>query len=376
MDLDPEIYKELIKTFSAEFDELAEQMTECLLKLESVTDKEQKSDILNTLFRAAHTIKGSARSVEINPVSDVGHHLEDLFSEVREGRMSVSSELIDACFMAIDTMKEAMTLFVSDKADQINVSGAIEKITAFLKGDRDLGKDAALQENNAPATPDSAQSDQKSEENAEDEDQEPVGSTSDNNDFIKVSISKINHITALSDELLSVKLEVDDYVNELYTLKLNVQKMHQNCKKMCAIKHETLVANGDDDEFSEMFMRADADMSALAGLVHALHYNMRSAASELGFVSTSLQDNARMLGLVSAGVILTPMLRNARDIARSLDKKIALKLSGEDIKVDRSVLNLARDPLLHLLRNAIDHGIETCAQRKELGKSDEGQISI
>ena len=105
MNFDPEVYKELIRTFRGEFDEQVEELTAILLKLES--NKESiDSELINTAFRIAHTIKGSSRSIEINLVADVAHRMEDLFSLMRQGDLAINAEMTDVLLKSIDAMKQ------------------------------------------------------------------------------------------------------------------------------------------------------------------------------------------------------------------------------------------------------------------------------
>ncbi|MCH9644021.1 MAG: Hpt domain-containing protein [Gammaproteobacteria bacterium] len=130
MDLDPEIYKELIETFHGEFDEQVEELSKNLMSLK---DKSKNCDqAIDSALRIAHTLRGSSRSIEIENVALIASPMETLFHEIKQGNVRISQELIDTCFDAIDAMKEAMTVFLNGNQQAVNTHPIIDRLGSYL----------------------------------------------------------------------------------------------------------------------------------------------------------------------------------------------------------------------------------------------------
>ncbi|MDF1795071.1 MAG: hybrid sensor histidine kinase/response regulator [Coxiellaceae bacterium] len=364
MEFDPEIYKELIKTFQGEFDEQIEELTECLLRIEKMDNKsEVDSDLINKIFRIAHTIKGASRGIELNAIGDISHHMEDIFSEIRQGEKHISSAVIDVFFEAIDAMRSLLTSHVNNKDPVVDSSAMVEKLKSLYCDDKKESE--TLQSGAAkPSVKDDSDTEAKLSNSVAEV----------NSDSIRVDVEKIDQVTALSDELQGVKLELDDYYDEMQLLKSKVTNLTNywtSVTNLCRKSGKAL-----SGELSNLLMMGMQEIASTKTKLARMNSNVNNTARGLGLVSAALQDKVRTLRLVPVATVLTPMLRSARDIARELGKRVEVSLTGEDICIDRSVLARAKDPLMHLLRNAIDHGIDSAEMRKALGKPEVGRVDI
>ncbi|MDF1654270.1 MAG: hybrid sensor histidine kinase/response regulator [Coxiellaceae bacterium] len=374
MEFDPEIYKELMKTFKGEFDEQIEELTESLLELEKPKKSTDRSELINKIFRIAHTIKGASRGVEINSIGDVSHHMEDIFSTIRQENKEISSDIIDVFFEAIDVMRSLLDGHINNKAPTVDHSDIVKKLVDLSSSINDckstksnetateLDKDASAEESDAETL---------AQENSGEFDVKGDLST----DVIRVDVNKIDQVTVLSDELQGVKLELDDYYDEMQILKAKLSHISDTWYSASYLSKRTGDKQG-SDELAALFHSGFDGLQSATSMLKKMHGNVNNTARGLGLVSAALQDKVRALRLVPVATVLTPMLRSARDMARELNKNVELTLHGEDIRIDRSVLAQAKDPLMHLLRNAIDHGIDSAEMRKALGKPEAGNIEI
>ncbi|MDF1761524.1 MAG: hybrid sensor histidine kinase/response regulator [Coxiellaceae bacterium] len=368
MDFDPDVYKELMKTFKGEFDEQVEELTESLLKLEKNTNIDVTDELINKIFRIAHTIKGSSRGVEINSIGDVAHHMEDIFSSIRQGDKKVDSDIIDVFFEAIDIMQSLLNAHLDNKKPAVDHQEIVVKLGMILKED---GNTDSAKKNDMPSAEQSSKSNGKDESNSKD----AVADSDITNDVIRVDVNKIDQVTVLSDELQGVKLELDDYYDEMVSLKSKLSVITGMWCAASNLSKRTLDMQN-SDELTELFTNGMDEVLSASMQLTKMNGNVNNTARGLGLVSAALQDKVRTLRLVPVATVLTPMLRSARDMSRDLNKPVDVTLQGEDIRIDRSVLAQAKDPLMHLLRNAIDHGIDGAEMRKALGKPEVGHIEI
>lgn len=375
MELDPEIYKQLLETFKGELDDELQTLTDELLKLEKEPDEEARTESIQTIFRIAHTIKGASASVGIESVTAIAHRMEDIFSEFRDNGLQPSSNFIDICFDAIDAIRDAMNAFNEDMKDEYDNSGIINKLcsTHDNKSNNTIKKnDNNDSSNNTDNDADTKKSNprKKSPKNPKDDKSQQLGSS-----FVKVPLERIKEVTALSDQLQSIKLEIDDLTENLNKLLNN----HDDAAEKLYLITSTVKSSLSDKEIHTIHESCSSSLDNINNVRETLtetHRNLHTTNNELGLISDALQSNVQSMRLVPMSLVLRPLTRTVRDLAKEFEKKIDLSIKGDDVEMDRTVLDLARDPIIHLIRNAIDHGIGTPEERKINGKSETGHINI
>ena len=180
---------------------------------------------------------------------------------------------------------------------------------------------------------------------------------------IRVAVEKLDQIEAIVEELQSAKIEIDDFVDEL-------KKLHSMAQEIdLALFAPTGIPGSGIDigrlPFEDVRERTEK-----------IYKNMRARTRNLGVVLSSLMYETRNLRLVPASGLTRPLVRSVRDIARQMNKKVAFNTSGEETEMDRVVLEMLNDPLVHIIRNAIDHGVEEPDIRKAAGKPEAGEINV
>lgn len=279
MPLDPELYKQLLETFSTELEEHTQDIINGLLALEknNLSDDESRK-MIEIIFRSAHNIKGTSYSLGMDTVGEIAHSIESIFSDIQKNKQAILPETIDTCFKSMDQMKKAYQSF--------------------------------LKKNKSEKEPDNINT------------VTPKNQTDDTHEYdsVRVSVQQIEKLSSLLEEMQISKIIIEEQESE-------------NIHLSEAIKN-----------FSTLFH--------------------------------SLQEEVAQLRMVPAGNLLCILPRYVRDLSHELNKKIEFSSSGEDVKVDKAVLEGLKDPIIHLLRNAIDHGIETESVRKKAGKSATGHINL
>ena len=389
MKLDPKLMQQLLETFKVELEDQLQIITDGLLLLEKPQDDAAKQETLNGIFRAAHNIKGAARGVSVTAVAEISHHLESLFSVLKQGGLEPVPAVIDLCLTTLDYLREAMQAHNDgrdpnfdqqalhaqlDSAAQTGVvDTAAVPVVKSAKAPVKETKEEAPAAKQAPIS--EAPPVDKEVSNTENDETVTVATTKSSSEVIRVTVDKLDRVSALAEELQVAKIGMDEHFSGMQSVRGHVEGLSALWSRV----RKVLKRNGNDELSSELrqIMTNSMDtMQALDDVSGRMHKDMRGTTNRLGFISTALQGDMRMLRLVPASTLLRPMVRSVRDIARQLNKQIKLDIIGDEIEMDRAVLEGLRDPLVHLLRNAIDHGIESPDERTAASKTEEGGIVL
>lgn len=343
MNLDPELMKQLVATFQTELSEQSQVITDGLLQLEKNNLAEgEREKIIEVIFRAGHNIKGAARGLGINDIGEIAHRIESLFSRIQKKSLSATPDVIDICLEAVDKMKSAMSSFVNKAPLNFDLTTLLKQ----LEEGESTRPNKTLE--NKPV---------------EIKKQEP-----ENSESIRVNLGKIDKISALMEEIQINKISIDDQYNQLAHLDLKTKQFSKLWKQLLySIKTQGIkeLVSAGNDCFTEM-----------NNLTNRLNKNMRVQINEFSILSNSFQEEVRMLRLIPASTLLCTFPRYVRDLSKDLNKKIELEVSGNDVHIDKLILEGLKDPINHLIRNAIDHGIEADEARQKNGKSTTGLIRI
>ena len=383
MDLDPDILRQLLATFAAELEEQLQTITDHLLHLEHGVEAQERTAAYEAIFRAAHNIKGSANGIGAGEVGDLAHRLESLFSALKKGNRTPSPDLNDRCLEVLDGIRTIHSGWQPDQPVSEANRAEYERLVAVLE---------RLEQGEPAEGPTSGTAPDAKEGPAEAEPQEPYaegpaqpeavtgptaasGNQEASRDQIRVELQRLNTVSALAEELEVTKVELHDQLSRLRSLEQQLGQLEQTWRKRFPILEAAIPA--EDQSGAEAFLRENLDTLGSIRKLHAQTFKAFQATSRrFGQLSGGMQKNIRTLQLVEASTLFRPLARTVRDIGRELGKEIRCGLQGEQIRVDRSVLDGIRDPLTHLLRNAVDHGIEEPKARGEAGKPVKGRIDL
>ncbi len=393
MELDPQIMQQLLQLFSAELDTQIQSITDGLLNIEKGIEGDERRTAFEEIFRAAHNIKGAAQGVNAVDVSTIAHQLESLFSLLKRDNRTPTPELIDLSLESMDCMHKALKAFIDKTPLDFEIAPLLQRIESHItKEEPEATKN--LQINTATSVsefsqdaPMTVEHDPEVERAADaaamlvDDENEKLAtdlSASEqsrrNDDSIRVAVDKLEIVAAAGEALQVSRIEMDDHFELIQQLSLQLKtfsKIWARAKPLAQHHGKSLPV-----EIMQLLERGASSIGELSGLSNHLLKEMRSSTNRLGILSNVLQNDIRMLRLVPVASLLRPMSRTVRDIGRELGKQVDYETIGDDIEMDRAVLDGVRDPLIHLLRNAIDHGIENPAQRKAAGKSATGKVSV
>ena len=391
--------------FIAEAEDGITALNNALLALEAdPTDQAAVDDV----FRVAHTLKGNAAAMGYDDVSSLGHALEDLLDAVRSGEKAVTPALMDLLFEGTDVV-ESMIAEIRETGEPTTDPSPIESR---------LRKAEASEDTQQPTPDDSPAAETPQRSLATDfEDPARVTVTTAETEMPGVDAAFILQALASSfDEFVTdppaSALEAGEF-DGAFDVAVEATPTEQLIETLEAVGQVAAVepmseaepadeadeqdagdagastgATSEQDEITSIRVGVD-QVDELYGLVEQLvtsriklHRELEAigaeadAVDELDKLTASLQDTAMNMRLIPFSQVADAFPRLVRDIARDLDKQVDFTVEGADVELDRTILTEMRDPLVHVLRNAVDHGIESPSARESAGKSAAGSVRL
>jgi len=330
--LDMEEYGELLYEFISESKDHLSNAENVLLGFNSST---KNSEDINKIFRAFHTIKGNAGFLNLFDINRLTHETETMMEYVRKGTLSLEKNIVDAVLEAIDSTRKLLDLLheqVSNKGElksgYYDVSETINSIHKILN----------------ESLPNQAQ---KTEHKKSGEiliETNSVNRTESGNAAEVREISKIPEIQppAVAEETIKIAIDkLDSLINMVGELVITGAQVLEN---------ETITTSTDNRLVNDV-----RELTRIIRYIQDISINMR---------------------LVPIRALFQKMQRLVRDVSSKVDKDIEIKLYGEDTEIDKNIIDSLGDPLMHLLRNAVDHGIEAKEKRVSAGKNPKGLIEL
>jgi len=325
---------EIVPEFLVESYENLDQLDQDLVALEGAPGSRE---LLGRVFRTIHTIKGTCGFLAFGRLESLAHAGESLLSELRDGRRSMDPPTTDVLLHMVDTIREILaSIEASGGEGDTTVDDVIEAIRVVLEnpphpGAPDLDIPAA-QGANISASGDS---------DVPDPDEDRPGSVRQRRRPDDRDVSRTDDVQVrASDTSIRVDVDVLDAL------------MRQVGELVLARNQITRFAGG----------QLDTDLLR--------------ASQRLSLIATELQESVMKARMQPIDHLWAPMLRVVRDLAATCDREVRLELSGGDTELDRTLLEAVKDPLMHLVRNAVDHGIEAVETRVAAGKPAVGVLTL
>ena len=338
---DDDLRRQLLEIFAGEARDELDTLSSGLVALEADPQAAVGSGKVEEMMRAAHSLKGSARAVELEPVDRISHALENLL-RAEAGRTEVSGETADLGYRALDAIEAIVGAATGGPPADVNVTAICDELNEAAAED---GADSGRGAEPPPATGGMPEPPVQ----AAPEPEAPAGTVaapaadrSAQSATVRVSVAKLDRLVAA--------------VRELETARVSVE-------------HATGVITEEAAAADLAAHEHDARAGAIREVTQGPLSRLQRAARELS-------DDVNQARTVPLSLAFDPLPRAVRDLARDLGRDVELKVSGGEIDVDRAVLEVIRPALVHLVRNAVDHGIEPPAMRAAAGKPETGTLSV
>ena len=409
---DDEVPAEILEFFQPEAEEHLQIVSDCLLSLEANHSPEE----INKLFRAIHTVKGSAAQVGLKRLGGIAHRVEDLIGRLRENELEPTPHVIDLCLESVDILKKTLHKQWADEAEmRTGVDSLLNRIAEVAPMDEEeaaaSNEAAALEsgrEQTAPTTAAAATAARINKGSA--------GAAAAKS--VRISLSRLDRMMNTVGELVINRTRMLGRVTELERLrdtlgfskerlqgkvvefqeKYEFNRINSTRGPLSSSTTPTPqmlnnAAAGDTsfwNDFSELEMDRYDDVNILSRSMTEISADVNEVLSQMGgFIGRvegdideftklahHLQDEITAARMVPIGTLYSRLSRAVRDAANSTGKQVELDLSGSETELDNNIIQQISDPLVHLVRNSVAHGIETPEKRREVGKVDIGRVTL
>lgn len=381
---------QLRSTFMVEAHEHVQAMSDGLLRLEKTQAPQAQGTIVDSVFRAAHSLKGAARAVELAEIEGLCQSLEDIFAAWRRTALSPRPGMMDTLYRALDAISGMLTMLAATPAAVCPDTSALRRDLRRF-GAPPLTASAFPAAAAAPAAvPPLAQGPAQGREPATPPSAPPAStaaSAAGPEDTVRITLSKLESHLLEAEELLSAKLTAGQRVAELDELAgwcetwrkawTEVQTDAQLLRQAdAATTAASPVRVREIARILEFCDWSGESVKAVEGRIVAICRAARQDHDVIGKRVDDVLENAKNLLLLPFAAISASFPRLVRDLCRDQGKQADLLIHGEQIEIDRHILEEMKDPLVHMLRNAVDHAVETPAVRARRGKPARASITL
>jgi two-component system chemotaxis sensor kinase CheA len=386
MGLSQEIRRQLVESFKTEQAEHVQKITQGLLALEKEPglSGQQRQALLDDIFREAHSLKGSARAAGISLVDALGHALETLLLDGKEGRLTFSPALFDLLYQVLDAVEQVLgQLENGNAAPPAEVLALLARLEAMSNPAKNgESEEPGARSEERPVERSASGWDEAGLNGSAGHEKEAMLlMTAAGDETIRVSVRKLDALMAQFSELLGAKIRAEQRlaeVNQMQRLAANWNKEWLSGRG--AYNH--LLRNGqqqrskDVEKLLEFTGRNQNHLRTFVAQSNALYRQFSNDTMRLSLIIDELQEEIKRARMLPLATITAGFGRMVRDLARQQGKEITFSVSGGETELDKRVLEQIKDPLIHLLRNAVDHGLETAAERQAAGKPAGGHIHL
>jgi two-component system chemotaxis sensor kinase CheA len=392
---DQEFLKRLLATFRVEAEEHVSAISSGLIQLESVSSPEKRMEIIESVFREAHSLKGAARSVNLDRIESACQSMEGLFANLKAHEILLSPELFDQLHHMADTLGALLSdsspeVARSDRSRPPKIPDASEAAEtplsqSELQGSQPIERDSLPRSGRGP---------RRGSEDAIDprhfDDATGVSQT------LRVPMSKVDSLLRQAEEFIPTKTTAIQRIAELREIGASLASWEKEWRR---VRPQTRIiakslngehrSNGESrssngqgatpSQIAKVLAFLDRHESSLHSVENKLTVLAKRLENDRLVLDRRVDDfveDMKRISMVPFSTLLESFPKLVRDLCRDCGKNADLTIAGSEIEADRRVLEEMKDPLIHLVRNCIDHGIETPKQREARGKPVRATITI
>ncbi|NOT57441.1 MAG: hybrid sensor histidine kinase/response regulator, partial [Deltaproteobacteria bacterium] len=402
----PELMEAIRAAFRGEADEHLEVLETGLLALEKAETADERASVLERTFRAAHSLKGAARAVGLTEVQSVCQAVEHVFAGLKQGEIRLASDGFDTMHRALDTINALLTgaLTADDLVDE-----TIDGLRALVESAQEPITLTAppIEEPSAPTPPvsESIPVDVRPRIVAVDAPQgsapqvaaprrgprvveEPVLRAT--GETIRVTTAKLDSLLLQAEEMLTVRqaagertVELRAVLGSLIDWRKEWNKISAQARKLQRIYEGTSEQDRQAQPYLplankllEFLYWNESHFNSLEGTLKNVTRSAERDHRQAGTLIGRLLDDTKKVLMLPFASLLNSFPKMVRDLSRALNKDVEVVMQGAEVEIDKRILDAVKDPLIHLLRNCVDHGIESPGERTRKGKDARGTVSI
>ena len=409
-------FQEILQDFLVESFELVEKLDEDLVELES---NPEDLELLNGIFRVAHTVKGASSFLNFDILTHLTHHMEDVLNRARHGELSITPDVMDVILESVDLMKALLEKIRDTSSDDgIDVSACVARLDKITGGTGEVETPVAEKGATEEIVEEEAV-EEALEEAAQEEEEEEIDYENMSPEEVEAEIERLLAERQEEDKKkraakIAAGEEVpqmpDEPTEEEVTAEAKEEEKAKAAPAPTPAPTENKTEKKEDPKAAaparkapaavEQTIRVDVKrldhlMNLIGELVLAKNRlikinddveeryegeefleELNQVVSIVSLVTTDLQIAVMKTRMLPIGKVFNKFPRMIRDLSRELNKKIELVISGEETELDKSIVEEIGDPLVHIIRNSCDHGIEAPEERIAKGKPETGTIAL
>jgi two-component system, chemotaxis family, sensor kinase CheA len=335
-------YQKLFEIYREECDEHIQKLNDGLLALERAPQQAPIDEIL----RSAHSLKGASRMMGFKNLETLAHYLETLLTQLNRGEREATPAMMEAMYRDIDAVTQALSALV-EGTETPSIDALIDelRVAAGEKAPEPAAPTTAVAESRERPAPGAVRPPASRDGGAS-------ALTS-----IRVQTDRLDHLMNQAGELLVAKIEALDNLRQIEDTLDSLEEWRRRLAR---------------EPQGHLFGRIERVGDDLSRVLQRLSDNTR----RLELLVDGLHEGVRDLRLLPVSTILEPFFRMVRDLSQELGKEVELVLEGTATRLDKKILEELREPLIHLVRNSLDHGIEPPEERERKGKPARGKLVI
>ncbi len=353
------------KVFLAKF---KEEATERLQKInEGIINLEQDPNnqaLLNELLRESHTLKGSARMVGLIEIGEVAHRVEDILVQVKKGNLKIGGENSELLFEALDIISNLTEAAIKGKEASFNIDSFCSKIDRLVKDSGEKIKKEKLEEKEEQLL---------KLEKREEEEVLQAKLVSQKIETIRVRTSQVDKILNLVGEMVINQIKAEQRIFSVRALASLMGEINSLWKE---IKSSLDEDEGEGLLSEEKVNQLEEHIDEMRRRAINFYKEYTEDTSRVSTIVNELQESTMNIRMLPISTIFNTFPRAVREMAKEYGKEINLEIRGAETELDKKVIEEINDPLIHIIRNAVCHGIESVEEREAKGKPRKGKIEI
>lgn len=365
--------KELRDLFKAESEEHLQRLETGLLQLEK-----QPNDpvVLSDIFREAHSLKGAARMLGVLNVEMVAHRIEDILGEAKAGNRTLTSGVMDRIYTGLDAIRQWVHEAVTGEQVELDPQPVLRLLET---GETDTA--TSPDEPPTPTPPGTAESSPPPVARKTERTPDSPAATSSGNveppeatrytiNTIRVDPQKLDALMTQSGELTVTKIRIARRLTQIEAMMDMWEEWNRDFYQHRFLFREVAHRlNGRGERFRDYLHREEERLEFWGTMLNHLKKELAEDNTKLDVVASRIEEGIRTIRLLPLSTIFNLFHRMVRDLAKLQEKQVQLVVEGGDTAADKRILEEMKDPLMHMIRNAIDHGLESPAERVAHGKS-------
>jgi len=361
---DPDM-KEIVESFAVESNEILEQLDSDLVQLES---KPEDDELLNKIFRAFHTIKGTSGFLGLEKLTAVTHRCEDILNKLRKGDAKLSSNLMDVILLAYDSIKELIHVIENNHNEDVNTDDTVQQLEAVVNNLEnpkvDPVNNGVKKKTTKRKTTKKTITNNKSKKDSSNE-QDMVEEILPAGEIEVESGDKLSPEEKRKADVIEKTIQKHTKMRtEDSNIRVDVERLNE---LLNIVSELVLGRNQLAQVYSEIALEYEGTK-----MVH----DLGEVTKQIDLMTNELQLVVMKTRMVKVGKVFNRFPRVVRDLSKEMGKKVNLIINGEETELDKTLIEEINDPLVHLIRNSVDHGIESPDERKKKGKDPVGTLIL